>query len=261
MNLLDYKNNFRSQYGEDGIINKIFDIIGVSKNPFFVEFGAWDGEFLSNTFNLSENHNFGGLLIEGNKKRAKKLKEKFSNNSKIVCVEAFVDTNSNSLNKLLKKHAIPSEFDLLSIDIDGNDYEVWQSLTDYSPRLVIIEYNATFPPDYEFVDYGGKSYTGSSALSLTKLANKKGYELVCTTMSNLFFVKKETYPTFNISDNSVIKLQNKENLNFVALNFAGELVFEKNNFPNKFVIRYSRVKKKIKLLFKKSFYFIGEEYK
>ena len=80
-------------------------------------------------------------------------------------------------------------------------------------------------------------------------------------MSNLFFVKKETYPTFNISDNSVIKLQNKENLNFVALNFAGELVFEKNNFPNKFVIRYSRVKKKIKLLFKKSFYFIGEEYK
>ena len=127
MNLLEFKSNYRSQYGEDGIIKKIFEIIGGPKNKYFVEFGAWDGEFLSNTFNLYNNHNWSGCYIEGDKKKFKELKNKYEHSDQIENICAFVESgkNKNSLSELLKKTKTPKNFDLLSIDIDGNDYNVW----------------------------------------------------------------------------------------------------------------------------------------
>ena len=261
MNLLDYKKNISSQYGEDGIIEKIIQILNPLENKFFVEFGAWDGKYLSNTYNLFKNHEFRGLYIEGDLKRANKLKKDFLIEDRIICEQAFVQSSGqNSLTNILERNNVPNDFFLLSIDIDGNDFEVWKSLENYSPRVVIIEYNPSFPPNKEFIDAGGDCYIGSSALSLSKLGKSKGYELITATESNLIFVRDEFYSKFEIHDNSVVNLQFKGHLNEVYLNFSGELVFEKDIFPNKFNISYKRFKKKAKGIFKKSYYFLGQKY-
>ena len=264
MNLLQYCKNFRSQYGEDGIIEKVFNIVK-PKYKLFVETGAWDGEHLSNTYNLYKNHNWRGLYIEANKRKFKILKNKFLFEGRIITKNIFVESvGNNSLQNILIENNFPHDFDLLSIDIDGNEYEVWENLKKFAPTLVIIEYNPTIPPYYEFIDRGGKSFMGSSCLALYNLGKKKGYELICTTEANCFFIKKEFFPIFNIKDNSPENLQNKESLCFVALNHSGEIVFEKDIFKGnkiKFIV-YHRIKKFIKhfLMRKKSFYFIGEKY-
>ena len=79
-------------------------------------------------------------------------------------------------------------------------------------------------------------------------------------MSNLIFIRNENYSKFKIIDNSVINLQFKGHLNKVYLNYSGELVFEKDIFPNKFNINYKRLRKKVKGIFKKHYYFLGEKY-
>ena len=266
MNLLEFKSNYRSQYGEDGIIKKIFEIIGGPKNKYFVEFGAWDGEFLSNTFNLYKNHNWSGCYIEGDKKKFKELKNRYENINQIENICAFVESgrNKNSLSELLKKSKTPKNFDLLSIDIDGNDYNVWKDFKGYDPTLVIIEYNQTIPYNVEYIDHEGESYIGSSCLSLFKLAKQKDYELICCNESNCFFIKKEFYHLFNIDDNSPEKLQIRKEC-YLILNYSGEVVFSNEDFfPNKIKrVIYKRIKKRIKhLLFgKKSFSYLRNRFR
>lgn len=259
MNLLNHRSNFRSQYGEDGIIQKIFEIIGGPQKKYFVEFGAWDGEYLSNTFNLFKNHEWAGCYIEGGKKKYNALKKKYHSFNKIETICAYVEdgTKKNSLSSLLKKTNTPKNFDLLSIDIDGNDYNVWRDFQNYHPTVVIIEYNQTIPHNIDYIDNEGKSYIGSSCLSLSKLGKEKGYELICCTESNCFFIKKELYPLFNIKDNSPEKLQLRKDC-FVVLNYSGELVFSNEEFfPNKIKrVVYNRLKKRIKnLIFGKRTHF------
>ncbi len=266
MNLLDYSKNFRSQNGEDGIIEKIFEIIGEPKEKYFVEFGAWDGEFLSNTYNLLKNKNWGGCYIEGDLKKFKDLQKKYKYNKNIYCVNTYVESGNdeNSLTEILKRTKAPKNFALLSIDIDGNDYEVWRDLEYFEPLVVVIEYNQTIPPNVEFVDVGGKAFMGSSCLSLYNLAKQKGYEMLCCTITNCFFVKKDFFSLFEIEDNSPNKLQSTDKLCFVGLNYAGELVFSNKNFfqNNIRIILYKRLNKIIKHLFlgKKSFFFLGDKY-
>jgi hypothetical protein len=99
------------------------------------------------------------------------------------------------------------DFDLLSIDIDGNDYHVWDTVKTYKPRLVIIEFNPTIPSDIEFVQEKNNSINhGNSLLSLVKLGKSKGYELIATTYCNGFFVEKEFFDLFKIEDNSIDSL-------------------------------------------------------
>ena len=93
--------------------------------------------------------------------------------------------DASNINFLLAKYSVPREFDLLSIDIDSNDYYVWKALEGYSPRIVVIEYNASFPPtesktikyDPNFV-WDGTNYYGASLLALKKLGQSKGYILI-----------------------------------------------------------------------------------
>ena len=152
----------------------------------------------------------------------------------------------------------------MSIDIDGNDYEVWRDLNYFEPILVIIEYNQTIPSSVEYVDSNGDSFMGSSCLSLYNLAKQKGYELICCTGTNCFFIKKELFHLFGIEDNSPLKLQSTDYQCYVALNHAGELVFSNDKFfQNEIkIIIYKRFKKIIKHLFfgKKSFLFLGDRY-
>ncbi len=199
-----YAKSVTSQGGEDGIIEKILDVIK-DNNKWCVEFGSWDGKKLSNTFNLITNKGYRAVLIECEKRRYQALLRTFEGHKKVIPINAFVGFNEDiCLDTILKTTEIPFDFDLLSIDIDGNDYHVWEAVKNYKPKVVVIEFNATIPSTVEFVQPRNVHITqGSSLLSTTKLAKSKGYELVATTGGNAIFVDSKYFGLFGIKDNSV----------------------------------------------------------
>ena len=211
-NLNHYASNTYSQYGEDGIIKRIFEILPPKEIRWCVEFGAWDGKFLSNTHELLANRSWKGVLIEGNPKKIPALNKTYQGNSNAILLNRFVSFESpNTLDDILKETDIPLDFDLLSIDIDGNDYHVWESVKTYHPAAVVIEFNPTIPSDIEFVQE--KNFTlnqGNSLLSLVKLGKEKGYELIATTFCNGFFVRKDLFGLFELSDNRITSLWETE---------------------------------------------------
>jgi len=188
-----------SQNGEDGIINEIFKRIGTT-NKTFVEFGVEEGLESNGHFLLFTGWN--GLWIEGSDKFFIKIKELFSeplSTKQLKAVCAFVTIEN--INSLIEDNGITGEIDLLSIDIDGNDYWVWKAITCIQPRVVMVEYNAKFPPPCEWImEYDpnyvwndGSDKQGASLKSFELLGKELGYKLVGTTTNgvNAFFVKKE----------------------------------------------------------------------
>jgi hypothetical protein len=201
-----------SQNGEDGVIERIFQIIEPT-NHFAVEFGAADGIRDSNIRNLIVNKGWGALMIEGDDKEAEKLIENYADNPKVKGLSAFVYPGNVEL--LFEDNRVPLDLDLISIDIDSNDWYVWRALHDYRPKVVVIEYNPSFPPpikavvDFHPLNYWDQSdYYGASIQSLYELGKKKGYELVyCESQgTNLFFVDARYFKRFGITDNSPKRL-------------------------------------------------------
>lgn len=201
--MLEHAANVTSQTGEDGIIAKILDVIG-QPIGWCVEFGAWDGSHLSNTYDLISRRGFSAVLIEGSERRFRELASRFEGNPNVLPIHAFVGFSAvDGLDTILAKAPIPQEFDVLSIDIDGNDYHVWKATERYRPRLVVIEYNQTIPSAVDFVQPADMNVNqGSSLLALTRLAREKGYELVAATHHNGLFVRSEYFAAFGIEDNS-----------------------------------------------------------
>ena len=184
-----FKKNIYSQNGEDGIIEEILNRLDNKLDRTCCELGAWNGIWLSNCYNLIKNNNYSALLIEANKKKYKELCKNIPDN-KIIKLNKFVDfEGSNSIDNLLKENNLNINFDFLSIDIDGCDYYIFESLTKYKPKLICIEYNPTIPNDIEFIQKKNFDISqGCSALSLVNLATKKNYSLVASTDYNLFFI-------------------------------------------------------------------------
>lgn len=187
MNLTAHLANVHSQNGEDGVLSKLFDTLGISEG-YFVEFGAWDGKYLSNTFALFE-RGWRGCYIEGDEGRFRDLCSNISD-SRVSMVCRFVaPTGWSSLDAILDEAKAPKRLDLLSIDIDSDDLAIWRSVRSYRATCVVIEYNPTIPFDCEFENVPGRSW-GNSALSICKFAASSGYSLVCVTTTNLIFVDR-----------------------------------------------------------------------
>lgn len=218
--LLDYKRDVYSQTGEDGIVEKILEVIP-QNDKWCVEFGAWDGLFLSNTRNLIESRGYSAVLIEADKKRFLELQRNYSQRNNVVTINAFVGfREEDGLDRILNGTSIPCDFDLLSIDIDGNDYHVWKAVSRYKPKVVAIEFNPTIPTPIKFVQPAEPSINqGASLLSLVELGKEKGYELVSVLLFNAFFVKKEYYPLFQIESNAPETL--RTDLSSITYLFSG----------------------------------------
>jgi hypothetical protein len=199
-----YDQTVYSQHGQDGILLYIFSQAGVT-NRRFVEFGMGDGREC-NTANLSLNYGWGGLLMDVNEENVSAARryygERLGARSSDVTIVHCKVTREN-INEVLERNGYKGEIDLLSIDIDGNDYWVWQAITVIDPRVAVVEYNAilgcersiTIPYDPNFVV--GKRwsyfYHGASLPALTKLASSKGYVLVGCDLqgTDAFFVRKD----------------------------------------------------------------------
>lgn len=187
-----------SQNGEDGIISEIFNRIGTT-NKYFIEFGVENGLECNSTNLLYKN--WSGLWIEGSTKYYKEVTTRFKDlidNGRLKIQNEFI--TAENIESLFDKASAPVELDLLSIDIDYNDYYVWKAIEKYKPRVVVIEYNSVFRPDTRFVVkynatrmWDKSSYYGASLLALEKLGEEKGYCLVgCVfTGNNAFFVRKD----------------------------------------------------------------------
>lgn len=209
---LDKKTIFRnhefkiySQEGEDGLFLYIFSKIGTT-NHYFVEVGCGNGK-TCNTANLSINFGWHGLLIDGKRSRIVRAKHFYKNipeinPAQIKIVQCFV--TMENINKVLLSNGVKGEIDLLSIDIDGNDYWIWKAINAINPRVVVIEYNASFgyersltvkyDPNFDrFKKHPSGFYFGASLLAFTKLARSRGYILVGCDSSgaNAFFVRKD----------------------------------------------------------------------
>lgn len=206
--LLRHAGNLTSQFGEDGILTKVLNTVG-PKNAWCVEFGAWDGKTYSNTYNLIKNNFWNGVLIEGSPERFLELEETYrgSPQAHLKCCMVGFDPDRDSIECILQSTDIPKDFDLISIDIDGNDWFIWESMTRYRPRVVVIEFNPTVPNDVVFVqDRDFRINQGCSLRALVELGRLKGYELVCATFCNGIFVVKEEYGKFGIRDNSIDRM-------------------------------------------------------
>jgi len=201
--MLKYRGNVFSQGGEDGVLAEIVRRIPeISKT--FVEFGAWDGLHLSNCAALAFFNNWDGVFIEGDSKKFADLQENYVEKKNILTVNAWVGIEGNERLDVLLRERVPTEFGILSIDIDGNDYHVWESLVDFTPTVVIIEINPSIPNDVFFVQrYDKRVNQGASLLATSSLANAKGYDLICCTSQNAFFIKKEFTERFEVKFSSL----------------------------------------------------------
>jgi hypothetical protein len=184
-----YKKNIFSQYGEDGIIEEIFKRLKSVSDKQCCEFGAWDGKFLSNTCNLITNHNYEAILIESDKKKFNELNINFPE-KKIIKINKFVNfVGENTLDNILENNFFKKDFDFLSIDIDGCDYYIFESLSKFTPKVICIEFNPSIPNKVNFIqEKDMKINQGSSAKSLIDLALQKDYFPIASTNCNLFFI-------------------------------------------------------------------------
>jgi hypothetical protein len=186
-----------SQCDEDGIIQEIFNRIGIA-NKRFVEFGVGNG-MENNTLKLLL-EGWSGLWIEGNEDYVKQIQETFRDivdDGRLMVKAAFI--TRDNINNLIA-HYFTGEIDLLSIDIDGNDIYVLDAINVIRPRVIITEYNGKLPPPISVAQrynpnfkWDGSDYSGSSLKAITKIAASKGYSLVgCNVVGvNAFFVRDE----------------------------------------------------------------------
>lgn len=188
-----FKYNKYSQRGHDGIIEKIMKELNI-KNGFFIEFGGWDGIYLSNCRFLFEK-GWSGCFIEADKNKYLELVENYKN-SNVLCLNNFVypvSSEGNTIDSLYKEHMNNIEVDLLSIDIDGRDYEIFENLN-LRPKLIIIEGGFLFHPclrckiPYEIA----KNNVQQPLYTLFKLANKKNYVPICFNQDT-FLLRKDLY--------------------------------------------------------------------
>lgn len=185
-----------SQNDEDGIIQEIFRRIGV-KHGTFVEFGCGNGLENNTVYLLMQG--WSGLWMDGNNKEIHRISDlhKPFIEKKALRTRCAKVTREN-IDALLD--GVPAEADLLSIDIDTNDYWIWSAINSIHPRVVVIEYNASIrPPAALVVPYSpdnrwtGGNYFGASLSALELLGRKKGCTLVGCSLAgiNAFFVRDD----------------------------------------------------------------------
>lgn len=224
--LTDYSKNIYSQHGEDGILKKIFSLIEV-KHKTCIEFGAWDALYLSTTAQFWKDQDWHAVLIEGDEVKYQEMLEN-SKDYQVLPIMAMVGYGpKDNLDFLLNKHKAPKKYDLLVIDVDGDDYYIWEAVTKIKPRVVVCEFNSTIPPHMDLKQQKGKR-SGCGILPLTKLAEKKGYFLVALTRTNAIFVDTTHISKFKSYDTSLDSLFDPTWLNYVICNYDGYYRFTRS---------------------------------
>jgi hypothetical protein len=210
-----------SQIDEDGILLALFAIVG-SPHKTCVEICAGDG-VECNTSNLILNHGWHGLLVDGNAELVARGREFYGHSPQTYCyppVFAHAWVKRDSVNQLLTENGFSGDVDLLSLDMDGVDYWIWEAITAITPRVVVLEYQDNLGPDRSWTvpyadDFNGyriasrnglPNFSGASLTAFVKLARRKGYRLVAINRLgyNAFFLRQglaeNVIPTLEVRD-------------------------------------------------------------
>ena len=199
--LVDAEFQVFSQFGEDGIIQHLVNQVPI-ENDVFVEFGVEDYTE-SNTRFLLVNDNWRGLVLDGSDAHQRWLQSHPTGwRHEIEAVTAFIDRDN--INGLIRGEGVEGDIGILSIDLDGNDLWILEAIDVVSPRILILEYNATFgseaavtvPYDPGFVrgqKHASNLYWGASLAALTRTAREKGFSLVGSNSAgnNAFYVRDD----------------------------------------------------------------------
>ncbi len=190
-----------SQWGEDGIIDWLISRLpGINRS--FIEFGVQSYRE-SNTRYLLMAQNWRGLVMDGSMAHIEDIRSQdiyWRHELQAKC--AFIDRDN--INGLIAESGLKGEIGLMSVDIDGNDYWVWQAIEVVSPAIVVCEYNAvlgdilplTIPYAADFYRtraHHSNLYFGASIRALVQLGESKGYVFVGTTSTgcNAFFIRRD----------------------------------------------------------------------
>jgi hypothetical protein len=216
--LSDYERKITQPNGivEEGLMEHLFSVHAPAEQ-FCVEFGAGDGESFSLARNLIERHGFAALVIEGDDAMADALVNRYRLNPRVVARRAFV--SRENIISLFREAKVPARIALLSIDVDGNDYYLWETIArEYRADYVCIEYNGGFAPGEEFViaydpsfRWSGDDYFGASFSSLVRLGETLGYRLIhCSSGGdNLIFASADIarkFPSSRMAPDALYQL-------------------------------------------------------
>lgn len=198
-----------SQFGDDGIIQFLINELKIDDIYHqFIEFGIENYEE-SNTRFLLQFNNWRGLILDGSENNIEYAKNNLDLwKYDITAHSAFV--TKDNVNNLFIDNGFSGKIGLLSIDIDGNDYWVWEAIDSVDPIIVICEYNSHYGPDLPltipyYPDFhrnnfhSSNKYWGASISALTHLAKKKNYSLVGSNSAgnNCYFVKNDYMKSLN----------------------------------------------------------------
>ena len=184
--MLKYRKNVNTQFGEDGIVEYLSNKLGIQDGGFVCEFGAWDGIHLSNTFRLVKERSFKALYIEADPVRYNDLLKTCET---YPTIQPVCDRVLDNLDKIFEINNFPYDIDILSIDVDSVDYEIWKNTHKVNAKIVIIEPDPSIPSWINECIYPTKNGMANKKI-LVELGTSKGYTLVCDT-TNLFFVRND----------------------------------------------------------------------
>lgn len=210
--LAPYEGRVLSQNGEDGVLVEILKRLG-RRTGFFVEIGAHSTE--ANCLFLADALGFRGVFIDADERESALLGRKYASRGDVAAMCGRV--TAENIDHMLETANVPRDFDVLSIDIDGNDYWLWEAIDDHLPAVVVIEYNAALPAaeplvqtyDPGYVWRGGDRF-GASLEAMRRLGERKGYRLVHADLTgvNLFFVHRTLWPSTSRAQVPVVRAPN-----------------------------------------------------
>jgi hypothetical protein len=181
---------YYGQWMDDALIEGVFNVIGTT-NKYCFEVGAGDGIQLSNTRYFME-HGWHGCFAESNVEKFEKLEKLYPEEN---CFNIEIGTKY-PVDRLLQEAKAPKVLDLISIDIDGQDYYLWRDMKEYSSRVVVIEWSPYKPMDYIPVINSDREEgaNGAGLRSMIRLAFKKKYIVVAITPTNLICIRSDLWP-------------------------------------------------------------------
>lgn len=217
-----------SQFGEDGCIEHILQVIK-PRSQVCVEFGAGDGDSCSNTAHLWRDQAWHGVLVEPDHGRFADLEGNTSHFS-TTCVRNFVTPSGpDSISQVLDYHGI-IDVDVMSIDVDGDDYMILRELT-VRPRMIAIEFNPTIPPHVELRQSGLGEVFGASLLSIIRLAQSMDYRFVGATYCNAFLVAESEAAPFDSYETDPEVLFPPGNYTYAVTDFSGRITLCGKDLP------------------------------